>query len=1291
MSPSVLNLPAYGLRLRALEGFCLVEQVRLAARAQSLCVRRGPGAGGESARSPRRRADTPRRTQALVGSPSAADGLELGDILERVDGEPVVKGLDWVDLTRVARALQGPEGSVCSLRVLKHTGEPADLQLRRVPGDSHALLLAQVGLWVRREPGGAFVVMRVLSETAAHFSGQCAIGDTIAAVASVVPQSLDHLDELVSGSDGSLVDLEIIQQYGRKDSVTLHYLRAGTPAAQPLLPFEAESDEAGIGVQVEAVEGGNRAAVSVTKIEEGSPAYWSDLRVGDVITHVNSMAIDTAGAFRSHGHGAVGTRLVLAVEREETLSLRVVLIRAHTLRQAALACAKAYKNKVLQLLHDQLQGSQRLAHVNTIDAKARESPIDETNANLNLERMQVSECTEWEMGTPAGEPTSSSPAERSVVISGETRDGLSSIYDGMMSLGSLLDTHGMGPLKVRPDEEGGHEMEQELREGQVSCTLKLNLAIESVTDMVMFKLEVAEDIAFALGMHPARVRVLNVRPGSVLVDVQLNPDINSCETELVNQLIEQSAERASALLKGKFTCKTMSVVASNTSVSCQPTRQQVMNLFEAEVKDVESNRNQNRQAHPGLLSFSSDAIRPIIDATGRKLPEKNLKVEEERDSDKTLPSGCNDGVGLHSAIHQDVVEKRASELHAVEVVGAGDSPVELSIGCKMAAIDVMQNIIRHLSKLDPQHAGEIVSLMEHNPDLATDEILRKLSDHSKPRQMASMNETGGQRCSICVRVIEDFNPHAVYKPSTHCSSGMDGKDYFPCDVLGLVSGDFILTTFCGDHGWAWGTCIRHLSSKIDDDTDRCKEDSRIGRSGWFPWDFVEVTSETILVVHCNVPSVLVQEFAAASRSLALCICGWDCDRNSAITIRPGQVIHVVENGTDWSRGSVCHSQHSNAETDKTVGWFPSKFVTMLLNNSKWNRSISVHSVSREIYNSQSPVPVSPVQNVGMNVNTLSTRTGSWQHGKTAEKRSISSLSCSRDSVSDFSTSHRPASNGSSFTNMNPSMLSENVGQVPTPSLLQASAVGMNDFERQSRDPGVVQEPHEVFGDGLMEMPYLTALHSYTPMEPDELAIEAGQRLRLLHLHGDGWCRVRDEAGQIGVVPANYVSDPADLFKRLESSRQTGKLSQLRSVSIDPQSGADDRSVSIDPQSGAGNTFEQTHAFRSPNQSFVGWDVLTPEGARKMNLPSLGMRVLQSVRGTVVIGLDPKGIAAAAGTVGLGDAIVEINTFNLAALGQDEIQKICETCDAEDHCRLSIVKPDGSEHSIVMHVQGGTPR
>ena len=34
------------------------------------------------------------------------------------------------------------------------------------------------------------------------------------------------------------------------------------------------------------VELGDDGEVSVIKIEEGSPAYWSDLRVGDCITHV---------------------------------------------------------------------------------------------------------------------------------------------------------------------------------------------------------------------------------------------------------------------------------------------------------------------------------------------------------------------------------------------------------------------------------------------------------------------------------------------------------------------------------------------------------------------------------------------------------------------------------------------------------------------------------------------------------------------------------------------------------------------------------------------------------------------------------------------------------------------------------------------------------------------------------------------------------------------------------------------------------------------------------------------
>ena len=56
------------------------------------------------------------------------------------------------------------------------------------------------------------------------------MGDTIASVSYMTPQSLDHLDELVRGPDGSLCDIELHQR-GLDKTCTLHLLRSG-PASQ---------------------------------------------------------------------------------------------------------------------------------------------------------------------------------------------------------------------------------------------------------------------------------------------------------------------------------------------------------------------------------------------------------------------------------------------------------------------------------------------------------------------------------------------------------------------------------------------------------------------------------------------------------------------------------------------------------------------------------------------------------------------------------------------------------------------------------------------------------------------------------------------------------------------------------------------------------------------------------------------------------------------------------------------------------------------------------------------------
>ena len=64
---------------------------------------------------------------------------------------------------------------------------------------------------------------------------------------------------------------------------------------------------------LEYIQPGNDGKVVVMKIEEGSPAYWSDLRVGDVITHVQNSALESTVGFQTHAwvpRTALGTMCV---------------------------------------------------------------------------------------------------------------------------------------------------------------------------------------------------------------------------------------------------------------------------------------------------------------------------------------------------------------------------------------------------------------------------------------------------------------------------------------------------------------------------------------------------------------------------------------------------------------------------------------------------------------------------------------------------------------------------------------------------------------------------------------------------------------------------------------------------------------------------------------------------------------------------------------------------------------------------------------------------------------------
>ena len=64
---------------------------------------------------------------------------------------------------------------------------------------------------------------------------------------------------------------------------------------------------------LEYTQPGNDGKVVVMKIEEGSPAYWSDLRVGDIITHVQNSALESTVGFQTQTRGLFGSRVLLSV------------------------------------------------------------------------------------------------------------------------------------------------------------------------------------------------------------------------------------------------------------------------------------------------------------------------------------------------------------------------------------------------------------------------------------------------------------------------------------------------------------------------------------------------------------------------------------------------------------------------------------------------------------------------------------------------------------------------------------------------------------------------------------------------------------------------------------------------------------------------------------------------------------------------------------------------------------------------------------------------------------------
>lgn len=97
-----------------------------------------------------------------------------------------------------------------------------------------------------------------------------------------------------------------------------------------------------------------------------------------------------------------------------------------------------------------------------------------------------------------------------------------------------------------------------------SVELILDIQLADLHDVELFKREVASDVAVALGPRATDVRVLGLRAGSIVAQVQATPLGGLTTADIKQILAGQCQERSSLLLRGKHTAKTTHVIDAET-------------------------------------------------------------------------------------------------------------------------------------------------------------------------------------------------------------------------------------------------------------------------------------------------------------------------------------------------------------------------------------------------------------------------------------------------------------------------------------------------------------------------------------------------------------------------------------------------------------------------------------------------------------------------------------------------------------------------------------------------------
>ena len=114
-------------------------------------------------------------------------------------------------------------------------------------------------------------------------------------------------------------------------------------------------------------------------------------------------------------------------------------------------------------------------------------------------------------------------------------------------------------------------------------TLTLDMEFDSITDRESFAGDVVEDVSAAAQIDARFVKVVGMRAGSVIADMQIAPEAGDLD-QIEQHLVEQVKPTDSALRRGKITSKTIKLARTSSLAGPMASRQPQEECVVAEVE-----------------------------------------------------------------------------------------------------------------------------------------------------------------------------------------------------------------------------------------------------------------------------------------------------------------------------------------------------------------------------------------------------------------------------------------------------------------------------------------------------------------------------------------------------------------------------------------------------------------------------------------------------------------------------------------------------------------------------------